>query len=277
MIRAGRPWSAEGRTRLSRVLASLLCVVAAGLATASCGGRVAGVPPLPPPPHPAMHGPAVTQIQSAGVLRVGSDLSYPPMEFWDGRTPRGFEIDLASLLAAALGVRLQVIDLPAAAMHAGFPAGVDMLLSALSPDRAPGLSSDSYYLVSQAILSRESEPVRAPEMLRGLRVAIEVGSPGAAVAEQAGAAALVATYLPAEALGAVVAGRAQAAVADRPLVVGFARAHPNLHVTPVSGQEVPLVVVVRPDAPDLVAFVSVALRELTQNGGLAQLRKRWDL
>jgi polar amino acid transport system substrate-binding protein len=224
-----------------------------------------------------MHGPAVARIQRAGVLRVASDLSYPPMEFWDGRMPRGFEIDLASLFAAALGVRLEVVDLPAAVLHAGFPPGVDMLLGALSPDRAPGLSSEPYYLLAQAILSRTSEPVRAPETLRGLRVAVQAGSPGAAVAEQAGAASLVALYLPDEALGAVAAGRAQAAVADRPLVVAYARAHPNFQVTAVSGQEVPLVVVVGPDAPDLVAFVSIALRDLTRSGGLAQLRKRWDL
>jgi polar amino acid transport system substrate-binding protein len=197
------------------------------------------------------------------------------MEFWEGRTPRGFDIDLASLLAAALGVRLQVVDLPVSVMRAGFPRGVDMLVG-LPADRAPGLPSLPYYQVAQAILSRESEPVRAPEMLRGLRVAAQSGSRGAAVAGQEGAA-LVETYLPDEALGAVAAGRVRAAVAERPLVAAYARSHPHLSVTPVPGQEVPLVVLVRPGAPDLAAFVSTALRELDHNGGLAQLRKRWGL
>jgi len=37
------------------------------------------------------------------------------------------------------------------------------------------------------------------------------------------------------------------------------------------------VVVVRQDAPDLLAFTSAAIRELEQTGGLARLRQRWHL
>ncbi len=252
-------------------------LLAVALAALACGGQAARVPPLPPPPHPALHGPAVAHIQRAGLLRVASDLSYPPMEFLDGRVPRGFEIDLASLLAAALGVRLQVIDTPVAVMRAGFPKGVDMIVSALSPDRAPGLYSDPYYVVGQAILSRQGEPVRSPEMLRGRRVAVQAGSPGAAIAEEAGATSLVTTYLADQALSAVASGRVQAAIGDRPIAVRFAKAHSDLRVSPVTGHEVPLVIVVRPEAPDLAEFVSIALHELEKNGGLGQLRKRWDL
>ena len=263
--------------RPSRYGVQALGLLAVALAALACGGQAARVPPLPPPPHPTLHGPAVAQIQRAGLLRVASDLSYPPMEFLDGRVPRGFEIDLASLLAAALGVRLQVIDTPVAVMRTGFPLGVDMLVSALSPDRAPGQYSDPYYVVGQAILSRQGEPVRSPVMLRGLRVAVQAGSPGAAIAEEAGATSLVTTYLADQALSAVASGRARAAIGDRPFVARFAKAHPDFRVTPVTGHEVPLVIVVRSDAPDLAEFVSIALHELEKNGGLGHLRTRWDL
>ncbi len=65
---------------------------------------------------------------------MASDLSYPPMEFLDAGTPRGFEMDLAALLAGALGVRLQVADTPLAVMRAGFPPGADLLLMGLCFD-----------------------------------------------------------------------------------------------------------------------------------------------
>jgi polar amino acid transport system substrate-binding protein len=263
--------------RPSRYGVQAVGLLVVALTALACGGQAARVPPLPPPPHLSLHGPAVSQIQRAGLLRVASDLSYPPMEFLDGRVPRGFEIDLASLLAAALGVRLQVIDTPVAVIRAGFPPGVDMIVSALSPDRAPGLSSDPYYVLGQAILSRQGEPVRSSAMLRGLRVAVQAGSPGAAIAEEAGATALVATYQADQALSAVASGRVQAAIGDRPSVVRFAKTHADLRVTPVAGYEVPLVIVVRSEAPDLAEFVSQALHELETNGGLGQLRKRWDL
>ncbi len=221
-----------------------------------------------------MHGPAITGVQRAGVLRVASDLSYPPMAYRDG-APQGFEIDLAGLLAGALGVRLEVVDTPLAAMRTRFPRSVDLLLSALPADGAPGIASIPYYVSGQAILSRDGAAVRTPEALRGLRVAVAPGTPGEALAE--GAGALVVRYLPVDALSAVADGRAQAAVGDRPLLLGFAQAHPHLGVTAGSWQEVPLAAAVRPDAPDLAAFVSAALRELLQDGGLDQLRRRWHL
>ncbi len=186
-------------------------------------------------------------------------------------------MDLASLLAAALGVHLEVIDTPLAVMRAGFPRGADLLLSALSRDYPTGLHSDPYYVTSQAILSPGSAPVRTLEMLQGLRVAVQAGSPGAAIARRASAGVLLTAYLPGDALSAVAAGRAHAAVGERPLVAKYAQVHPGLYVATGPWGEVPLVVVVRQDAPELAAFVSAALRELTQNGGLGQLRRRWNL
>lgn len=233
------------------------------------------MPPLPPAPHLGMHGPAITRVQHAGVLRIASDLSYPPMAYTGDGAPRGFEIDLAGLLASALGVRLEVVDTPIAAMRTTFPRGVDLLLSALPAARVPGIPSIPYYASGQAILWRDGAAVRTPDALRGLQVAVTAGSPGETLAE--GAGALIVRYLPVDALAAVAAGRAQAAVGDRPLVLDFAQTHPHLGVTDGPWQGAPLVAAARPDAPDLAAFVSAAIRQLQQDGGLDQLRRRWHL
>lgn len=257
------------------VLRAAALAAAVSLAAAACGSRTAGIPPLPPAPHLSMRGPAITHIQRAGVLRVASDLSYPPMEFRDGGTARGFEIDLAALLAGALGVRLAVTDMPVADMASTFPPGIDLLLSALPAGRTPGTPSDPYYVSGQAILWPEGTPARTPDALRGLRVAVTAGSPGESLARDAGTR--VVTYAAEQALAAVADGRAQAAVADRPVVLAFARAHPHMGVTSGPWAEVPLVAMARPDAPDLAAFVSAAIRTLRRDGSLEQLRGRWHL
>ncbi|OLD36197.1 MAG: hypothetical protein AUI83_26570 [Armatimonadetes bacterium 13_1_40CM_3_65_7] len=219
----------------------------------------------------------VAAIRRAGVVRVASDLSYPPLAFRDGPSPGGFEIDLAGLLAKALGVRLDVVDTPRAAMRPGV-AGADLFISQLTRGEAPALSSPAYYVVRQAILWREGEtPVPDDRALRGVSLAVQARSRGQAVAEQLGVAPAVITYGPIEALGAVSRGQAQAAIADLPLVVEYARTHRRLAVSTGGWVEVPLVVVVRQDAPDLLAFTSAAIRELEQSGGLARLRQRWHL
>jgi ABC-type amino acid transport substrate-binding protein len=218
----------------------------------------------------------VATIKRAGVLRVASDLSYPPLAFRESGVPGGFEIDLAGLLAAALGVRLEVIDTPRAAMRPGF-ADADLLISEWTAGGAPGPVSTSYYVIRQAILWREGQAPAADGSLRNVRVAVQARSRGQAMAEQVGAIAAVVSYQPAEALGAVSRGDAQAAVADLPLVAAYARAHRRLRVTMGPWAGVPLVVVVRASAPDLLVFTSAAIQELEQRGGLAQLRQRWHL
>ncbi|HET8998347.1 MAG TPA: transporter substrate-binding domain-containing protein [bacterium] len=254
-------------------------VALAGMAVfliAACSSGGAGRPPLPPAPHPSAQGPVVAAIKRAGVLRVASDLTYPPLAFRDQGAPQGFEMDLAGLLAAALGVRLEVIDTPRAAARAG-DVDADLLISEWEAEGAPGPASTPYYVMRQAILWREKQTPAPDGSLRNVRVAVQARSRGQAVAERLGATLAVVEYQPLEALGAVARGTVQAAVVDLPLVAAYARTHPRLRMSTGSWVDMPLVVVVRPRAPDLLAFTSAVIQELDQRGGLAQLRRRWQL
>jgi polar amino acid transport system substrate-binding protein len=53
------------------------------------------------------------EIQKRGVVKVGMFLQWPPMEFRDPvtREPKGLEVDIANLLAADLGAKLEIIDM----------------------------------------------------------------------------------------------------------------------------------------------------------------------
>jgi polar amino acid transport system substrate-binding protein len=242
----------------------------------ACSPLGAGRPPLPAPPHPALLGPTVAAIGRAGALRVASDLSYPPLAFRADSFPEGFEIDLAGLLAAALGVRLEVIDTPRAAMRPGF-ADADLLISQWTAAEAPGLPSPAYYVLRQGILWGGGEKPGPDASLAGVRLAVAARSRGQAVAARLGLAPAVVAYQPIEALRAVSRGQAQAALADLPLVVDYARTHRGLSASTGGWDDSPLVVVVRADAPDLLAFTSAAIRELEETGGLTRLRQRWHL
>lgn len=214
-------------------------------------------------------------IRRAGVLRVASDLSYPPLAFRERGLPTGFEVELAGLLAASLGVRLEIIDTPRAVMRPGF-RDVDLLISGWTAEGAPGLPSVSYYAMRQGILWREGQGAASDGSLRGVRVAVQVRSPGQAAAEQSGAIPAFVAYAPVDVFGAVTRGAAQAAVGDLPVVTEYARTH-HLRVSAASWPAASLVAVVRADAPDLLTFTSAAIRELERQHGLEQLRQRWRL
>jgi len=52
-------------------------------------------------------------IRSSGVLRVGTNLPYAPMEYFagDGRSPTGVDVDLAAAIAARLGLRVDFVNM----------------------------------------------------------------------------------------------------------------------------------------------------------------------
>ena len=59
----------------------------------------------------------------SGVLSIGMEIGYPPMEYYDsdGKTPIGFDVDMGKAIAAKLGLRAEFIDVA----WDGIFAGVD--------------------------------------------------------------------------------------------------------------------------------------------------------
>lgn len=215
-------------------------------------------------------------MQRAGRLRVAADLSVPPMAFRDSSGPRGFDVDLIGLVAQALGVRAEIVDLPIAAMREAFPAGADLAAGALSAGIVPGLATDPYADASPVIVWGGKTSGSTLPALRGKRIAAPIGSPGERLARETGAT-LVVTYLPEQSLALVADGRADAAIADGPEAFGFVSGRAGLRTSTVEGPAVSLVLMTRPDAADLATYVSAVIRELASHGGLQLLRQRWHL
>ncbi|HKX16528.1 MAG TPA: transporter substrate-binding domain-containing protein, partial [bacterium] len=227
-------------------------------------------------PHPAGAGPVLDAIRRAGHLRAAVDLSSPPMAFRDASGPRGFDIDLVTMVAQGLDVRADITDMPVAAMHEAFPRRADLAAGALSGGIVPGIATEPYTDVAPVIVWGAKTPGSAAADLRGKRVVAAAGSPGEQLARGAGAV-VVTTYLPEQSLAMVAEGRVQAAVAGGPEAMGFVWGRTGLRTSVASGPDVPLVLVVRPGADDLAVYVSDVVRELRANGGLDQLRRRWHL
>ena len=74
-------------------------------------------------------------LRTPGVLSVGADIGYPPMEYYDndGRTPIGFDIDVGKEIAALLGLDYVVIDTAWDGIFAGVERGdYDCIISSVS-------------------------------------------------------------------------------------------------------------------------------------------------
>ena len=118
-----------------------------------------------------------------GVLNIGSDIAYAPIEFYQEgtETPDGLDVDLANAMADAMGVEAEFLN-------TGFDGIIeslntdefDVIFSAMTinPEREQEIDFVPYVQVGTGILVPAGNPdgIAAVEDLCGLTVAVQLGT-----------------------------------------------------------------------------------------------------
>ncbi len=92
-----------------------------------------------------------------GVLQVGVEIGYPPMEYFDedGKTAIGFDIELAQALAAEMGVELELVDTAWDGIFAGVDTDkYDVIMSSVSylPERDENYTLSKTYVANAPVI-----------------------------------------------------------------------------------------------------------------------------
>jgi polar amino acid transport system substrate-binding protein len=238
---SGHAWASRRGT--AKIAALLVMALAAALLIAACGSSkssssagsstsptaaagvaVAGVTITPDASLNAM---LPASVKSAGVLRVATDIPYPPFEMYadaNNTQPTGFDYDLGQALAAKLGLHFQFDQIVFDSIIPALSAGkADMVLAAMVDNKAREqvLSFVDYAKVGSVLLTVKGNPHGLTTLngLAGKTVAAQSGTIQAqmltALAKQfaaAGKPALKVLTFPkdSDALLAVQAGKAVA-------------------------------------------------------------------
>jgi polar amino acid transport system substrate-binding protein len=117
----------------------------------------------------------------SGVLTIGMEIGYPPMEYFDtdGTTPIGFDVQMAKALAAKLGLEVKFVDTAWDGIFAGVNTGkYDCIMSAvtITEERLGAHNFTKPYIGNaQALVLLKGSAVsaRTPEELAGLGVAYQ--------------------------------------------------------------------------------------------------------
>jgi len=221
------------------------------------------------------------EIRARGVLRVGMDASFPPFEMINGQGEFvGYDVSLARELARRLGLEATFVNIHFDGLYDALLDGkCDVIISALPYDR--DLTQDvtysmSYFNAGQMLVIRADAPAASLRDLQGQRVAVELGSEAHyVVAEQARrwpTLQVMTTYTAAEALDALVQGRAAGAAADAVTAYAFVRDHPETRLATEPLSDEPYVIAMPRGSPHLARAVGQALATLLAEGYLEQLR-----
>jgi len=111
-----------------------------------------------------------------GILSVGIEIGYPPMEYYDsdGVTLAGFDIDLTKVLAEKLGLRVKYIDTSWEGLLAGLSAGrydIAANITILGERQKRYNFTKPYIDSSMTIVILKDSPLKIerPEDITGLR------------------------------------------------------------------------------------------------------------
>ncbi|MGI8587175.1 MAG: ABC transporter substrate-binding protein [Chloroflexia bacterium] len=225
--------------------------------------------------------PAWNRVQAAGVLRIGTDPTYPPFESLQDGEFVGYDVDLGRALAKRLHVRAEFVSLSLDGQYDALFAGkVDILISALPfiYERQKEVRySQPYYQGGPLLVVRAAAgPIAAPADLAGRRLGVELGSD----ADMAGRR-LQKTEVPSlilvpdyhttpDALSDLVQGRIDAAVSDPLALAAFPERGRLRALDPPLADE-PYVVALKRDSPRLASSVDATISDLRASGSLARI------
>jgi ABC-type amino acid transport substrate-binding protein len=228
------------------------------------------------------------RIRQEGVLRVSMDASFPPFAAVgpDGAV-FGFDVELAEALASRLGVQAVIENITYDALLPSVASGRnDAVISAFVPDlnQLDDVAYTPAYFVNGVVIvtapGAQFDAAAPWRWAAGQHLAVEYGAMGDVLVRdwrrRSGLAINLTPYATAaEALDAVAAGQADAALVDALSAYAFLKTVPDLAVVAGPYEPEPYAIAVGADSPELLQALTEALAALEADGTLRDLRMRW--
>ncbi len=253
-------------------------IAALAVTTSACQSFPVGDDPAPA---------RLQRIVESGELRVGVSGDLPPLNMKNEQSEMiGFEIDLVTALAQAMGLEARFIEKPFPDLLSTLENGeVDLVISGMTmtPERNTRVAFAGPYFISGTSL------VTKAEELANARDVSKLDDPGRTYAALAGSTSerFVSEMLPRAKLVSVrdyetgvqmvIDGSADALVADFLRCTFATWRHPesglSAMMTPFTIE--PLGIALPPDAPLLLNLVSNYLNTMEDTGLLGQFKAKW--
>jgi His/Glu/Gln/Arg/opine family amino acid ABC transporter permease subunit len=221
-------------------------------------------------------------IKSSGVMRVGTDATYPPFEYTDDKTGEitGFDIDLMQAIAGRLGVTADFVVVPFDAIISGLNSGkYDCVISSMTitPERARAVQfSEPYYDAGQSIaVPVDNHTIKSFDDLKGKRIGAQLGTTGEMLAKKIPDATVRSFDNIGEAFRDMANGNLDAIVNDKPvsqriiMTRGKARLVGPILTTESYG------IAMRKGETRLKSAIDIALSELRESGAYGRINEKW--
>ncbi|WP_455354049.1 ABC transporter substrate-binding protein [Streptomyces sp. SYSU K217416] len=242
------------------------------------------------------------KIQDAGVIKVGTDAAYAPMEFEEGGKIVGIDPDIAAALGKQLGVEFKFTSGTFDGLITSLNTGrQDIVMSAMSDTKArqeglddkgkkagKGVDFVDYFNSGVSLLVKKGNPqkIQSLDDLCGKKVAVQRGTIYETTfkeqAKKCGSNKLTieAFDTDAEAQTRVKSGAAVADLNDYPVAAHIAKTAGGGNEFEVAGGQTdagPFGIAVNKDNTQLRDALKDALNAIIKNGEYAKVLEKWDV
>ena len=234
-------------------------------------------------------------VRDAGVLKVGSDVAYAPIESFDkdGKTIIGVDPDIAAALSTQLGVKLELQNGTFDGLITSLRSKrIDLIMSAMSdtPERQKQIDFVDYFTAGTSILVKKGNPekIQSLDDFCGKTIALQRGTTqdDVATAQQAkcktaGKELKVLKFdRDTEALLQVKQGRAAADMNDFPVAAYNAQTSGGGNDFEVVGEQIeagPYGIGVRKEDTAIRDALQKALQAIIDSGDYAKILEKWNV
>lgn len=219
--------------------------------------------------------------QAGAPIKVGTDATFPPMEFVENGKRTGFDIELVEALGKAMGRPIEWIDIDFKGLVPGLVSRrFDVAVSAIyiTDERKKVVDfTNSYYAGGLVIMVKDgNKTIAKPADLAGKKVSVQVGTKSVQfLKEKYPQAQLVEVEKNQEMFNLVDIGRADAAVTGKPAAYQYARTKGGLKVLPEQLTTEEYGIAVRKDLPELTKGLNDALAKVKADGTYDKIVAKW--
>ncbi|MCP4633111.1 MAG: basic amino acid ABC transporter substrate-binding protein [candidate division Zixibacteria bacterium] len=222
------------------------------------------------------------KVQTEGILRVGTDATYPPFETQNPETGdlEGFDIELMTAICEEIGVTPEFIVIPFDGSISGLlKHKYEALISAMTitPQRAEKVAfSNPYYWASQSIAVRiDEKEIRSKENLPGKRIGVQLGTTGEMVAKRIPDAEVISFDNIGAAFIDLENGNVDAVINDLPTSTRVIKTKGGAKIIgkPLTSERYGIAV--RPEDKRLLLKINNALAIIEVSGKLQEIKDKW--
>lgn len=225
----------------------------------------------------------LSKIKSEGVMKIGLDDSYPPMEFRNEKNNLvGFDIDLANEIGKKIGVKVEFVTTEWSGILLALESGkFDAIISSLSitEEREKNIGFTKPYVVGGLVVAikKGNTSINKLEDLNGKVIGCQMGSTGHTAAKDMEKLKEVRPYNKiTEAFSDLNIGRIDGVIMDAQ-VGGYylSKNTDKFQVLDDKVNEGPIGIGIKKDNTELITTFDKIIEELKKDGTMSKLSLKW--